>query len=68
MLILTRNPGECIKIGEHITIKIIHVKDRCVHLGIDAPKEIQVHREEVYQQIKKGIKQKPKKGDQNYGN
>ena len=52
MLILTRKIGESITVDDHIKIQIIKVKGKQVRLGIDAPKETKVHREEVYQAIK----------------
>lgn len=52
MLVLTRKVGEKIQIGEHISVLIMDVKGRQVRLGIEAPAEIKVHREEIYQKIK----------------
>jgi len=52
MLVLTRSLGEAIRIGEGIRIKILQIENGQVKLGIDAPKDISVHREEVYQRIK----------------
>ena len=51
MLILTRQTGEIIRIGDNITITICGVKGLQVRIGIDAPKEIPVHREEIYKKI-----------------
>ena len=51
MLVLTRRPGESLKIGDEVTIIIIGVNGEQVRLGIDAPREIEVHREEVYKRI-----------------
>jgi len=51
MLILTRRISEGLTIGDDITIKILGVKGNQIRLGIDAPKEVSVHREEVYQRI-----------------
>ncbi len=52
MLILTRRVGETIMIGEDVKVTILGVKGNQVRVGIDAPKEVGVHREEVYDRIK----------------
>ena len=52
MLILTRKSGEGIKIGEDISVVILDIKGNQVRIGIDAPKDTQVHRDEVYEKIK----------------
>lgn len=48
MLVLTRRENESIMIGDSIEVKLLEVKDHQVKLGIDAPKDIAVHRKEVY--------------------
>ena len=48
MLILTRKSGEGVRIGDAITLKIIEIRGNQVRLGVDAPKDMAVHREEIY--------------------
>lgn len=52
MLILTRRIGESIKIGDEVSITVLNTSGRQVRLGVDAPKSIAVHREEIYNRIK----------------
>ena len=52
MLILTRRVGESLMVGEEITVTVLGVKGSQVRIGIDAPKDVAVHREEIYQRIK----------------
>jgi carbon storage regulator len=53
MLILSRKPGESIVIDGRITVKIIRLEGDMVKLGIEAPREVPVHRQEVYDEIQK---------------
>ena len=51
MLILTRRAGETIMVGDEVTITVLGIKGNQVRLGVNAPKEVGVHREEIYQRI-----------------
>lgn len=52
MLILTRRVGETVMIGNDTKVTVLGVKGGQVRLGVEAPREVQVHREEVYERIK----------------
>ncbi len=51
MLILTRRAGETIMVGDEVTVTIIGIKANQVRIGVDAPRQIAVHREEIYHRI-----------------
>jgi carbon storage regulator len=53
MLILTRRVGETLVVGDEVTVTVLGVKGNQVRLGVNAPKEVAVHREEIYQRIQR---------------
>lgn len=53
MLILTRRIGETLMVGDEVTITVLGVKGNQVRIGVNAPKDVAVHREEIYQRIQR---------------
>lgn len=52
MLILTRRVGETVMIGDEVTVTVLGVKGNQVRIGVNAPKDVAVHREEIYERIR----------------
>ncbi|MEW7975897.1 MAG: carbon storage regulator CsrA [Candidatus Sedimenticola endophacoides] len=63
MLILTRRVGETLMIGDEVTVAVLGVKGNQVRIGVDAPRDVTVHREEIYERIKR-----EQEGGQDFGN
>ena len=59
MLILTRRVGETVMIGNEVTVTVLGVKGNQVRIGVNAPKDVAVHREEIYERIKREEDQDP---------
>jgi carbon storage regulator len=59
MLILTRRIGETLMVGDNVTVTVLGVKGNQVRIGVNAPKEVAVHREEIYQRIQREKESSP---------
>jgi carbon storage regulator len=66
MLILTRRIGETLMVGDEVTVTVLGVKGNQVRIGVNAPKDVAVHREEIYQRIQR--EKGDDHGDENPGN
>jgi carbon storage regulator len=62
MLILTRRVGETVMIGNDVTVTVLGVKGNQVRIGVNAPKDVAVHREEIYERIKREEDHDPQSG------
>ena len=64
MLILTRRVGESLMVGDDITVTVLGVKGNQVRIGVNAPRDVAVHREEIYNRIQDGGEGEPPKDEE----
>ena len=64
MLILTRRVGESVMLGDEVTITVLSVKGNQVRVGVNAPRHVPVHREEIYERIKHERRLSTREGQQ----
>ena len=62
MLILTRRVGETLMVGDHVTVTVLGVKGNQVRIGVNAPKDVSVHRQEIAERIQQQQEQSAKNG------
>lgn len=67
MLILTRRINETLNIGDDVQVTVLGIKGNQVRIGINAPRDVPVHREEIYQRIKREERMNAAGGDENQG-
>ena len=64
MLILTRRVGETLMVGDDVTVTVLGVKGNQVRIGVNAPEDVQVHREEIWRRIQRELMQGLKNDEQ----
>ena len=57
MLILTRRVGETIMVGDEVTVTVLAVKGQQIRIGVNAPRDVAVHREEIYERIQREMEE-----------